>query len=57
MNDYWWLVIACIACIIIAYGLGYEVGHDRAIEDIIKHFDDEAREHKKKEGNTDVSKR
>ena len=52
MSDYVLLVIAGIICIIIAYGLGFESGHDKAIKDIIKHFDEEmARDYNKiKEG-------
>ena len=51
MSDYWLLVIAGIICIIIAYGLGFESGHDSAIRDILKHFDEEkAHETNEKEG-------
>lgn len=58
MSDYWLLVIAGIICIIIAYGLGYESGHDSAIRDILKHFDEEkAREANEKEGKQDDCKR
>ena len=59
MINYWLLVGFGIFCIIIAYMLGFQVGHDKAINDLIKHFEEEtARDLQRiKEGENNDSKR
>ena len=41
MIDYWLLAAFGVICIIIAYFFGIQVGHDKAINDMIKHFEEE----------------
>ena len=59
MINYWLLVGFGILCIIIAYFFGFEAGHDKAIRDMIKHFEEEtARDLQRiKEGKNNDSKR
>ena len=59
MIDYWLLAAFGVVCIIIAYFVGYGIGYDKSLEDIIKHTNEEiARDLQMiKEGKQNDSKR
>lgn len=53
MNNYWIIICVALVFILIAYSIGYECGFDHAVNDMIKHLEEEkTRDNNEKEGKT-----